>query len=50
MPGLIPNGPLGQAVSVYPSGGAFFAASVPRMPPAPGLFSTTNDWPIDLPN
>ena len=50
MPGLMPKGPLGQAVSVYPSGGAFFAASVPTMPPAPGLFSTTNVWPIDFEN
>src|SRR3954468_13132881 len=50
MPGLMPNGPLGQAVSVYPSGGAFFAASVPMMPPAPGFFSTRNVWPMDFVN
>src|SRR6187455_733229 len=48
MPGLMPKGPLGHAVSVYPSGGAFFAASVPMMPPAPGLFSTRKVCPIDL--
>src|ERR1700755_3395560 len=46
----MPKGPLGQAVSVYPSGGAFFAASVPMMPPAPGLFSTMKVCPIDRVN
>src|SRR3954471_10398257 len=31
--------------TVYPSGGAFATASAPSTPPAPPLFSTTNDWP-----
>src|SRR4051812_23680639 len=31
--------------TVYPSGGAFATASAPSTPPAPPLFSTTNDCP-----
>src|SRR5215216_4636146 len=31
---------------VWPSGGALATASAPRLPAAPGLFSTTTDWPM----
>jgi hypothetical protein len=31
--------------SVYPSGGACAAISVPMLLPPPGRFSTKNDWP-----
>src|SRR5689334_5708770 len=33
---------------VYPSGAAFATASVPIIPPAPGLFSTITGWPMRL--
>src|SRR6476659_2067535 len=30
---------------VYPSGADLATKSAPMLPPAPGLFSTTTDWP-----
>ena len=32
-------------ISVWPSGGAFATKSVPMLPLAPALFSTTTGWP-----
>src|SRR5215831_15736302 len=32
--------------TVYPSAGAFAAASCPTLPPAPPRFSTTFGWPV----
>ena len=32
-------------ISVWPSGGAFATKSVPMLPLAPALFSTTTAWP-----
>ncbi len=39
------TGALTQTSSVWPSGAALATAAVPVVPPAPGRFSTTIDWP-----
>ncbi|MNO05601.1 hypothetical protein D3C81_2270570 [compost metagenome] len=38
-------GPTELTISVWPSGAARTTNSVPMLPPAPGLFSTTKGWP-----
>ncbi|MNC74835.1 hypothetical protein D3C75_1262600 [compost metagenome] len=38
-------GPTEFTISVWPSGAARTTYSVPILPPAPGLFSTTKGWP-----
>ncbi|MNI58920.1 hypothetical protein D3C73_1140550 [compost metagenome] len=42
---LTAMGPTELTISVCPSGAARTTNSVPILPPAPGLFSTTKGWP-----
>ncbi|MNV18226.1 hypothetical protein D3C71_1090470 [compost metagenome] len=42
---LTAMGPTELTIRVCPSGAARTTNSVPILPPAPGLFSTTKDWP-----
>src|SRR5204863_8379616 len=37
---------MSEAARVKPSGGLFARLAMPSVPPAPGLFSTTNCWPL----
>src|SRR5258706_12804224 len=48
--GLIAWMPLVDMNRVWPSGADFAAASPPRLPPAPGRFSTVTGWPSVLLN
>jgi len=43
--GFTAMGPTELTISVWPSGSARTTYSVPMLPPAPGLFSTTKGWP-----
>ena len=45
---LTPSGPAMLTPMVEPSGGALATASVPRLPLAPALLSTTIGWPVRL--
>ena len=39
------TGAFTETSKVWPSGAAFATAAAPVVPPAPGRFSTTIDWP-----
>ena len=43
--GAVTSGPWMVNSSVWPSGSALATRPVPRLPPAPGLLSTTTGWP-----